>query len=252
LANEKTPLRDTAPSTPQRANKTADRSTVARRRVIVGVVIAVVVIGGLFLFLSGGNNPVSDALGITSPSPVPEFTFNHKHVTSGFEATVAKVNKEKQQHAAKQITPAVQAAVTQLLQTGYVDPDTWGDAGAIDDLFTGTAKDQVEPNVDTLTLGTAAADTYESFDPSNANRLKVVAMTDGNAAAIRSMATFEFTGKANQSDGNVAKVTVTGTLFFVPEGNDWKIEAFSVQREIKPMQPKSSATTSTASSSESP
>jgi hypothetical protein len=39
----------------------------------------------------------------------------------------------------------------------------------------------------------------------------------------------------------------------VPEGNDWKIEAFSVQREIKPMQPKSSATTtSTASSSESP
>jgi hypothetical protein len=251
LANEKTPLRDTAPSTPQRANKTADRSTVARRRVIVGVVIAVVVIGALFFILSK-DNPITSIIPGVESSPVPEFAFNHKHVTSGFEATVAKVNKDKQQHAAKQVTPAVQAAVTQLLQTGYVDPDTWGDAGAIDDLFTGTAKDQVEPNVDTLTLGTAAADTYESFDPSNANRLKVVAMTDGNAAAIRSMATFEFTGKANQSDGTVAKVTVTGTLFFVPEGNDWRIEAFSVQREIKPMTPKSSATSATASSSEAP
>jgi len=225
---------------------------VARRRIIVGVVIAAIVIVALFLLLGGKDSPIGSIIPNNEPPP-PEFAFNHKHVTSGFEATVAKVDKDKQLKTAKQITPAVQTAVTSLLQTGYVDPDTWGDAGAIDDLFTGTAKDQVEPNVDTLTLGSTAADTYESLDPSaSANHLKVVAMTDGNANAIRAMATFDFTGKATQSDGGVAKVTVTGTLFFVPDGNDWKIEAFRVQREIKPMQPKSSATTATASSSESP
>jgi hypothetical protein len=218
--------------------------------VIVGVVIAVVVIGGLFLLLSGGNNPVSTALGISSSPPPPTFTF--KNVTSGFEGTVAKVDKKKQLNAAKAITKPVEGVVTQYLQAGYVDPDTWGDAGAIDDLFTGTAKDQVDPNVDTLTLGPNASDTYESFDPSTGNHLKVVALTDGNANAIRAMATFDFTGKANQSDGGLAKVTVTGTLFLVPDGNDWKIEAFDVRREIQPVKPKSSATTATASSSESP
>ena len=246
LANEKTPLRDTAPPTPQRAQQTADRSTVARRRVIVGVVAAVVLIGGLFLLLGGGggDSPIAAIIGDTTPPPE---TFVFKNVASGYQATVAKVDKKKQMKTAKAITPDVQAVITELLQTGYVDPDTWGDAGAIEDLFTGPAVDQVEPHVDTLTLGTDAADTYESLNP-NASRLKVVALTDGDANATRAMADFDFSAKATLDDGTLAKVTVTGILFFVPDGDTWKIEAFDVRREIEPKKPKASASASTSPS----
>ena len=60
LANEKTPLRDTAAPTPKRAQKTADRSTVARRRIIVGVIVAVAALGFLwFLFGRGDNSPLA-------------------------------------------------------------------------------------------------------------------------------------------------------------------------------------------------
>ena len=190
------------------------------------------------MVLSGDNNPVSVALGITSPSPVPQFAF--KDTTSGFQPTVAKADKDKQMHAAKRITPAVQTAVSQLIQTGYVDPNTWGDSAAIADLFTDAAKGQIEPNVDTLTLGADASETYESLDPTP-GRLKVVALTDGKSNATRAMAEYRFNGKAILKDGTVAKIAVNGTLFLVPDGDTWKIEAFDVNREVKPVTPKTSA-----------
>ena len=79
-------------------------------------------------------------------------------------------------------------------------------------------------------------------------RVKVVALTDGNANATRAMADFDFTGKATLDDGTYAKVTVTGTLFLVPEGDTWKIESFHVRREIEPKAPKASASTSPSGS----
>ena len=218
----------------------------ARRRVLVGIIAAVVLIGGLILLLGGGGNgsPIQALVGDTTAPPA---TFAFKNVSSGYEATVAQVNKKKQEKAGKSITPAVQAVVTDLLQKGYVDPATWGDADAIKDSFAGSAVDQVEPNIDTLTLGTNAGDTYESLNPTS-SRLKVVALTDGNAAATRAMADFDFTGKATLSDGTYAKVTVTGTLFLVPDGDTWKIESFHMRREIQPKAPKASASASTSPS----
>jgi hypothetical protein len=214
--------------------------------VVIGIIGAVVLIGGLLLILGGGSdgNPIQALVGDTTAPPA---TFAFKNVSSGFEATVAKVNKKQQEKAGKTITPAVQAVVTDLLQTGYVDPDTWGDADAIKDSFTGPAADQVESNIDTLTLGTTAGDTYASLNPTS-SRLKVVALTDGNANATRAMADFDFTGKATLDDGTYAKVTVTGTLFLVPEGDTWKIESFHVRREIEPKAPKASASTSPSGS----
>jgi hypothetical protein len=210
-----------------------DRSAVARRRVIVGIVAGVVVIVALFLIFGGKDSPLQiGPLGGTETSVA---TFAFKKVTTGATGTVANTDKKQQEKVAKQATPDVQEVVTAVLQAGYVDPDSWGDAGAIKDNFTGPAADQVEPNTDTLT-------------PS---RLKVTALTDGGPKVIRAMAEFEFNGKAALKDGTAAKVTVNGTFFLVPDGNTWKIEAFRIEREIKPKQPKASASSATASSSES-
>jgi hypothetical protein len=232
LANEKTPLRDTAAPTPKRAQKTADRSTVARRRLIVGVVAAVAVLGLLwFLFGRGENSPIDIGGIFSSTPPPPEFKFDN--VSSKPEATAAHLDKKKLAHAAKTTEPAIQHVLTQVLQAGYVDPDTWGDASAIDDFFTEDAAKQIDPNIDTLTLGKNAGDTFESVSLAP-SRLKVTSLIDSNYNAIRAAGELTFKARATKTDGSTTKITLTGTFFLVPDGGDWKIEAFDLDREDQP------------------
>lgn len=233
MANEKTPLRDTAPKTPERAQKTADRSTVARRRVVVGIVVALVVIGGLwFLFGRGKDSPLSSIIGPSTP-PVP--TFHFTNVVPKFEALQAHLSKSKLQKAAKHATPTIEKATTEFLQSGYVNPDGWGDSGSINGYFTDDAKAQIDANVDTLTLGKDAQDTFDTFTPNKkGNTIKVTALIDGNLNVTRAAAEFTFKGTAANSDGTSSKVTVTGTLFYVPDGSDWKIESFHINRVEQP------------------
>lgn len=246
MANEKTPLRDTAPTSPERAQKTADRSTVARRRIVVGIIAAVVVIAGLwFLFGRGGDSPLGNIIGPSTPE-VP--TFHFSKAQPKYEALQAHLAKEKLQRAAKHATPTIEKGTAEFLQAGYVNPDGWGDAGSIEDFFTDDAKAQVEPDVDTLTLGKNASDQFETFTPTKkGNTIKVTALIDGNLNVTRAAADFTFKGTAANGDGTTrSKVTVTGTLFFVPDGNgDWKIESFHINREEKPLKAKSASASAT-------
>jgi hypothetical protein len=243
LANDKTPLRDTAPATPQRAQKSVDRSTVARRRVIVGIGILVVLGVALFLLLGGEDSPLGNIPIFSDDPPVPTFEFTH--VTSGYEATVAGANKDAQNKTSDEVATQVADPVTKLFQAGYVDPSSWGDAGAIEDLFTDEAQKQIEANIGVLTLGADAGATYTSVQPSTSN-LRVVTLTDGKGDALRALAEPEFTAIATHTDGTYSKITVTGTLFFVHDGNDWKIEAFSLNRDEKPVEAPPSASPSTS------
>ena len=242
MANEKTPLRDSAAPTPKRAQQTADRSTVARRRIIIGVVAAVAVLGLLWILFGRGEDSVISLPFTSPPTPVEQFEF--KKVDSRPEAIQAHLNKTKLEKAAKHNTPAVQETITQLLQAGYVDPDTWGDAGKLDDYFTDDAANHVEPSIDTLSLGKDAPDTVESVKPLP-SRLKVTTLIDGNLDPIRALAQVTFKAKATNTDGTTTKITLTGTLFLVPDGDSWKIEAFDLDREMKPH--KAKASTSAAS-----
>ena len=249
MANEKTPLRETAPTSPERAKKTTDRSTVARRRVIVGIIVALVVIAGLwFLFGRGKDSPIP-FIGSTAPE-VPTFQFSKAQPK--YEALQAHLAKAKLEKAAKHALPTIEKGTAQFLQAGYVNPDGWGDAGSIDDFFSDDAKQQVEANVDTLTLGKSASDQFDTFTPNKkGNTIKVTALIDGNLNVTRAAAEFTFKGTAANGDGTTkSKVTVTGTLFFVPDGNgEWKIESFHVDREEKPHKaPSASASASEATS----
>jgi hypothetical protein len=248
LANEKTPLRDTVPTAPERAPKTPDRSTVARRRVVAGIIVGLVVIGGLwFLFGRGKDSVISGVFGPTPP-PVPTFTFSN--VVPKYEALQARLAKAKLEKAAKHATPTIEKATREFLQAGYVSPDGWGDSGSISGFFTDDAKAQVDANVDTLTLGKNASDQFDTFTPNKkGNTIKVTALIDGNLNVTRAAAEFTFKGKAANSDGTSSKVTVTGTLFFVPVGSDWKIESFHIDRVEQPHKaPSASASASGATS----
>ena len=220
----------------------------ARRRVFVGIGVAVVVLGGLyFLFGRGGNSPIDLGGVFSSDPPVPTFSFTK--VTSGYEATVPGANKDAQAKTSDQVAKQVEVPVTALFQNGYVDPSGWGDAGAIDNLFTDDAQKQIDANIDVLTLGTDAGATYKVVQPTT-SILRVITLTDGHGDALRALAEPEFTAIATHTDGTYSKITVTGTLFFVQDGSDWKIEGFSLNRDEKPAEAPVSVTPS-ASPSES-
>ena len=167
-----------------------------------------------------------------------------------YEALATNLDKKKLEKAAKHAAPTIQHVTTQFLQAGYVDPDGWGDAGSINDFFTDDAKQQVDANIDTLTLGKNASDTVDTFTPSKkGNVIKVTSLIDGNLNVIRANAEFTFKGTTANTDGTTSKVTVTGTLFLVPDGNDWKIEAFHINREEKPHKASSASASASGATS---
>ena len=235
---DKTPLREGRPSDPGRTAKTADRSKVARNRIIAGVVAAVVALVAIFLLTRGGG-VIDNFLNNTPPGKV-----DFKLKGSTFVPTQHQGDKKAQQDAATATANDVRKQLDVLFDTAYVDPGTWGDTGKIKDLFTGGAKDQLDGDIKTLTLGENAGDTYKSVDPRTSN-VKVRVLTDARGNAIRASGALTFTALATHDDGTYSEITVTGTVVFVQDGGAWKIEAYNLSRSEKPAKaPAASGSTS--------
>jgi hypothetical protein len=244
LATEdKTPLREAAPSAPGRTSKTPDRSKVARNRIIAGVVIAVVVLIAIFLLTRGGG-----IIGTANEPPVGAVNFDLKGTQ--FVATQLSGDIQAQNDTAKATADAVKKQLDTLFETAYVDPGSWGDTGEIGDLFTDGAKGQLKDDIATITLGDNAGDTYGSVDPGKSTA-KVRTLTDKSGNALRAAADISFTGLAKHKDGTYTTITVTGTFFFVKDGDTWRIEGYSLDRKEKPAKapvPKGSSSPSAVAS----
>lgn len=242
---DKTPLREAAPSASGRTPETPDRSKVARNRIIAGVVIAVVVIVAIFL-LTRGDGIIGTITG--DKPPVGKVNFHLKGTE--FVATQPEGDVQAQKDTAKATADAVKTQLDTLFEKAYVDPGSWGDTGEIGDLFTGGAKGQLKDDIATITLGDNAGDTYDSVDPGK-NSAKVRTLTDKDGNALRAAADISFTGLAKHKDGTYSAITVTGTFFFVKDGDTWRIEGYSLDRKEKPAKapvPKGSSSPSAVAS----
>lgn len=242
---DKTPLREAAPSASGRTPETPDRSKVARNRIIAGVVIAVVVIVAIFL-LTRGDGIIGTITG--DKPPVGRVNFHLKGTE--FVATQPEGDVQAQKDTAKATADAVKTQLDTLFEKAYVDPGSWGDTGEIGDLFTDGAKGQLKDDIATITLGDNAGDTYDSVDPGK-NSAKVRTLTDKDGNALRAAADISFTGLAKHKDGTYSAITVTGTFFFVKDGDTWRIEGYSLDRKEKPAKapvPKGSSSPSAVAS----
>jgi hypothetical protein len=243
LATEgKTPLKDAATSSPQRSDKTADRSKVARNRIIAGIVVAVIAIVAIFLLTRGGGSPASSE---TEPPP-GAVDFQSKGIT--FVPYQLHGDQNAQKATAHEAATKIRLALDALFQTAYVATDTWGDTGQIKDFFTAGAQPALEGDVGTLTLGENAGDTYDRVDPVKKKSTIVVnVLTDAKGNAARASARISFVGTATRTDGTTSTITVTGTVILVPDGDTWKIEAYRLNRSEKPTQAASTSPTAEAS-----
>jgi hypothetical protein len=242
LATEgKTPLKDAASSTPQRTKKAADRSKVSRNRIIAGVVGAVIVLGGIFLLTRGGGGVFH------ADTPAPgEVNFQLKDVS--FVPYQPKGDQNAEKQTAHATADTIRTQLDTMFQTAYVDPDTWGDTGEIEDLFTGGAKDQLDTDLTTLTLGENPGDTYTSVAPGKST-IKVHVLTDAKGNAVRASATLSFAALATHKDGTYSSIAVTGTAIFVQDGGTWKMEAYRLNRSEKPAKAPAASSSPTSEAS---
>jgi hypothetical protein len=227
-SDQKTPLSQADPPA-GRAQKTTERSKVARRRAIgVGVAIAAVVGVGAY-FLTGGEAPeiIQEIVDSEPDRELSDVAFDLQQVK--FEATVAGADKDAQRATAQQAGERITGSMNEMFFVAFVDPDTWGDTGEISDRFTGEAADSLEDDIETLTLGADAGDVYEFVEPGRST-LFVRVLTGPDGEALRASAKLEFMAIAEHTDGTFSRITINGTFFLVPDGNDWKVEAYRAAR----------------------
>jgi hypothetical protein len=201
---------------------------VARRRAIIGGVGVLALIAIVVFLVTRGGGITSIIGGSDSPPPVFAFTMKG----ASFITTEKDGNEAAQNKAAKDAADGVKGTLDDLYSTAYVSPDTWGDAGEIDDLFTSDAADQIDANLEALTLGKNAGDTYTYVDPS-AGTLIVKVLTNGKGDALQAFAKTTFVATATHTDGSFSKITVTGSFFLTKDGSAWKIQSFDVNRAEK-------------------
>ena len=75
----------------------------------------------------------------------------------------------------------MKSSLDEMYVVAFLDPDTWGDTGEIEDFFTGEAVDQLEGDAAALTLGIHAGDTYEYVsEPVGELEVRVLTGKDGS------------------------------------------------------------------------
>ncbi len=187
------------------------------------VLLAVIV---FFITRNGGSLPLIG----DSSAPAPSFTFTMKGVS--YVPVESQGSASDQKKGADKAADGVKHTLDLLYSTAFVDQDTWGDPGEIDQLFTDDAADQIEPNLDALTLGKDAGATYDYVDPGRGT-LTVRVLTDAHGSELRAFARTTFKALATHTDGSFTTITATGSFFLVKDGDTWKIESFDVNRAEK-------------------
>ena len=209
----------------------------------MGGIIAVAAVGALTFALTRGESIIPSFL---DPGPeTPEFAF--ETVKWKVEATTKALPKDLQDAVEPAVTEA-QALLTAYLQGAFVDPDTWGDyEGVFADAMTEDAAADAAKQVDVLTLGATANDSYEFVAP-GPSTLRITVLTDGEDAAAQMAAKVRFVASAELTDGTFTDVTSSGTYLLRLVEGDWRIFSFDVARKETVAEAVASATPSAEAS----
>ncbi len=137
-----------------------------------------------------------------------------------------------------------------LYTNAFLDPTNWrdGDYEEIFALFSDEAAPAAREDVETLTLGAAAGDTYDTVTPTRGSlKFEVLFDQDGNPNTVDVVVTFTALGA--RTDGTYTAIRSTGH-FFLTDEDGWKITAFDVRRADRETQgPASPSPSGSASAS---
>jgi hypothetical protein len=204
-----------------RAQDSARRRTIARRRIAVGVGgVAVVAIAAILLT---GDGPLIDA----------------DNGFSGFSFELGKVQARpftrtppaELHDVALEAGAGVKETMDELYFRTFVDDGSWGDYSAAFELFDGDAATRAESDEEVLTLGATAGDRFDSIDAPTGT-LTISVLTDRQDAPVSAVATVAFEATAQAAGGGTStQVVSAGTFFLRQVDGAWRIFAYDVDRD---------------------
>ena len=218
------PAADVARRSPtSRAEDSARRRTIARRRIAVAVAgVAVVAIATILL--SGGKVPLIDA----GPGGPDGFSFRLGKVQA---TTISTTPRSELNDVAREAGAGVKETMDELFFRAFVDQGSWGDYEAAFELFEGGAVARAGSDAEVLTLGSTANDDFEALDEASGT-LTVSVLTDAKDAPVRAVAQVEFEATVEARGGGPSTQVVSVGSFFLREVEGaWRIFAYEVDRD---------------------
>jgi hypothetical protein len=205
-----------------RAEDSARRRTIARRRIAIAVGgVAVVAIAAILL--SGGTVPLIDA----GPDGPDGFSFQLGKVQA---TTISRTPRSELNDVAQEAGAGVKETMDQLYFRAFVDQGSWGDYEAAFELFDGGAAARAGSDADVLTLGATANDDFAALDEASGT-LTVSVLTDAKDAPVSAVAQVEFEATVEaQGGGSATQVVSVGSFFLREVDGTWRIFAYQVDR----------------------
>jgi hypothetical protein len=204
---------------------TSSRKTPA---IIVGVVV-LVALAAVAIFAFAGSDAIDlpDLTGEETPE-TPEFAFERARPMA--VETAAKPNPQAANAAARAPAKAATQQLDGLYTAAFLDPANWmnGDYEDVLGFFDGKAADAAEAQLDVLTAGPSAGETFDTITPKTSSlKVRVLMAPEGAPYAVQSTARFIATGKGES--GTVTFVS-KGQFIFQKRDGEWRVVSFSVQR----------------------
>lgn len=207
---------------------------------IAGGIGALVVIAGILILATGGSDsPLVP--GDHSMAPTPAFSFKVSKTLA--VTTMPKADKMQAEQAAKPAAANAQKMLHDLYSAAFLDPDNWSNASydTAFAAFSDGAKAHAMKQVNVLTAGNAAGDTYSDIQPDKAT-MRTKVLMDLKNQPYATVGTVTFTATATKKDGSGAVMLVSkGQYILQKAGNGWAITAFSVDRQDTPVKVKTPA-----------
>lgn len=206
----------------------------------VGALVVAVLVAVVVLSLSGGDGPLGVIVGDDTPE-TPEFAFDATKPKPVETAT--KPDHQQAVAAAQAPAEAVTQQLDDLYTAAFLDPGNWMD-GAYDDVlgfFVDGARDAAEKQLDVLTAGPEAGESFETIRPMPST-LKVHVLYDPEGVAQSVEGSVRFVARGTGAEGQVMLVS-KGQFILEKSDGDWLVVSFSVQRSDEEREPKPTAST---------
>ena len=187
-----------------------------RWSVVLGVIVAIAVLGGGAWFLLGGKTP------LLRPE-TPDFSFEFGKV--GGSPIADKASDLALKEAAEQVRETLDA----MYVVGFVDKGKWegGTFPALYEAFTEDLESRVRQDLANLSLGEDAAK-IDGVDPIS-GRLTIRFLVDAETELVAATARTIFSANATATDGGNVAIQHDGTYFMQPEDGRWLINGYDVE-----------------------
>lgn len=177
--------------------------------------------------LKGGSVPGIFGGGPDNSTPAFDFRIGKTIAISTSESVTTKDLKAAADQTAVDATPVIDGLFTQA----FLNPQNWRD-GSYDAAFDGfddAARTSAEKQLETVTLGTTAGDTYNTVSPGK-SKLWFRVLFDAESKPETVVAVVRFHALGKRKDGTYTDITAHAQFFMHDTGDGWKIFSFKVGR----------------------